>query len=100
MDLFDSPLRQRQRAISAFHRRAVLRARAFHKPLLYGIRHVSWPAISLQTDTATTPSRHVLEQMVVSGTVTYLPPFPPPAVRRPSGAAPGSTDVPPKNDSD
>ena len=82
MDLFDTRLRQGHRASSKLLARGCGLTAALHRPLVYGTRALCWPAMSLTTDLSMGPARHTLAQMVVAGTVQYLPPFPPPA--RPS----------------
>ena len=92
MDLFDTDLRRQQRRSAALQGLGCGLTAAMHRPLVYGRRALCWPAMSLTTDLSMGPSRHTLSQMVVAGTVTYLPPFPPPA--RGSIPRPDSSSTP------
>lgn len=85
-DLFDTPLRRGHRASGQLLHQGCGLTAALHRPLVYGRRAMAWPAMSLTTDLNMGPARHTLAQMVVAGTVQYLPPFPPPA--RPSAPPP------------
>lgn len=89
MDLFDTDLRRQWRRAGALQARGCGLTAAMHRPLVYGRRALAWPAMSHTTDVSMGPSRHTLSQMVVAGTVTYLPSFPPPA--RPSAPRPESS---------
>lgn len=80
-----SPIRRHHRLIAALYAGSLLHAPLLHRPRLYGIRRLAWPAMAMQADTSMGPCRHALEQMVVAGTITFLPAFPPPFTRRPTG---------------
>ena len=45
--------------------------------VLHGIRTLRFPLIALTTRRSMGPSRHVLSQMVVAGTMTVHPPYNP-----------------------
>ena len=85
--LFDSPLRRRQRESARLEAHAAAMTRWFHRPLVFGIRGLAGPVMALQTDLNLGPVRHALSQMAIAGTVQWMPSFPPPAARRPSGGS-------------
>jgi len=77
--LFDSPLRRRQRFSARFERKALRAVRHFHSTRLFGRRAMAAPGMALAARKDLGVNRHVLNQMVVAGTVKFMPAFPPPA---------------------
>lgn len=93
-ELFDSPFRRLHRASARLERLSIGRARHVHRPVLYGRRMVAAPGMALAVRKKLGVNRHVLNQMVVAGTVRFMPAFPPPSRR--TEAPPTEPPVQPK----